>query len=116
MARIPSYGQPQVGPVQVTNARLRPADNNGGLLGAIGEGMAGLGRATSQYANAQDEIEDRLARTNMQSLGLEFDKTAAGIRQNFTSLQGKDALETEEHTSELQSLMRISYAVFCLKK
>src|SRR3546814_2920667 len=28
-----------------------------------------------------------------------------------------DSLEkTEEHTSELQSLMRISYAVFCLKK
>src|SRR3546814_3108738 len=24
--------------------------------------------------------------------------------------------ESEEHTSELQSLMRISYAVFCLKK
>src|SRR3546814_1313179 len=40
--------------------------------------------------------------------------------------QGLDILETrlreamaersEEHTSELQSLMRISYAVFCLKK
>src|SRR3546814_4972140 len=29
----------------------------------------------------------------------------------------KDAqLRSEEHTSELQSLMRISYAVFCLKK
>src|SRR3546814_6790682 len=26
-----------------------------------------------------------------------------------------DALRSEEHTSELQSLMRISYAVFCLK-
>src|SRR3546814_9404331 len=26
------------------------------------------------------------------------------------------AFEIEEHTSELQSLMRISYAVFCLKK
>src|SRR3546814_1377401 len=26
------------------------------------------------------------------------------------------AFRTEEHTSELQSLMRISYAVFCLKK
>src|SRR3546814_10120506 len=98
MARIPTYGQPQVGPVQVTNARLRPADNNGGLLGAIGEGMAGLGRATSQYANAQDEIEDRLARTNMQSLGLEFDKTAAGIRQNFTSIDRK---RTRLHTSHL---------------
>src|SRR3546814_10204956 len=27
-----------------------------------------------------------------------------------------DNLRSEEHTSELQSLMRISYAVFCLKK
>src|SRR3546814_2445542 len=27
-----------------------------------------------------------------------------------------DATRSEEHTSELQSLMRISYAVFCLKK
>src|SRR3546814_8611850 len=28
----------------------------------------------------------------------------------------KTARRSEEHTSELQSLMRISYAVFCLKK
>src|SRR3546814_7614385 len=28
----------------------------------------------------------------------------------------REALRSEEHTSELQSLMRISYAVFCLKK
>src|SRR3546814_7245314 len=27
-----------------------------------------------------------------------------------------DTIRSEEHTSELQSLMRISYAVFCLKK
>src|SRR3546814_4710304 len=27
-----------------------------------------------------------------------------------------DRMRSEEHTSELQSLMRISYAVFCLKK
>src|SRR3546814_1576568 len=30
--------------------------------------------------------------------------------------QGGDVARSEEHTSELQSLMRISYAVFCLKK
>src|SRR3546814_10231203 len=30
--------------------------------------------------------------------------------------RGKMAGRSEEHTSELQSLMRISYAVFCLKK
>src|SRR3546814_3976934 len=29
---------------------------------------------------------------------------------------GHERLRSEEHTSELQSLMRISYAVFCLKK
>src|SRR3546814_7200297 len=29
---------------------------------------------------------------------------------------GAKTLRSEEHTSELQSLMRISYAVFCLKK
>src|SRR3546814_9511247 len=28
----------------------------------------------------------------------------------------EEAMRSEEHTSELQSLMRISYAVFCLKK
>src|SRR3546814_7909524 len=35
----------------------------------------------------------------------------------FDVLFGKDPNNrSEEHTSELQSLMRISYAVFCLKK
>src|SRR3546814_2597764 len=32
------------------------------------------------------------------------------------SWQSVKSLRSEEHTSELQSLMRISYAVFCLKK
>src|SRR3546814_7433903 len=31
-------------------------------------------------------------------------------------IEGFQRLRSEEHTSELQSLMRISYAVFCLKK
>src|SRR3546814_5777222 len=31
-------------------------------------------------------------------------------------VSGWRAMRSEEHTSELQSLMRISYAVFCLKK
>src|SRR3546814_13975696 len=36
----------------------------------------------------------------------------AGARHRSAGL----AVRSEEHTSELQSLMRISYAVFCLKK
>src|SRR3546814_15985596 len=34
----------------------------------------------------------------------------------FEEPQVMPILRSEEHTSELQSLMRISYAVFCLKK
>src|SRR3546814_7602188 len=34
----------------------------------------------------------------------------------FPCLVAFDFLRSEEHTSELQSLLRISYAVFCLKK
>src|SRR3546814_1405511 len=36
------------------------------------------------------------------------------LRRQFHRRCGED--RSEEHTSELQSLMRISYAVFCLKK
>src|SRR3546814_8919253 len=39
-----------------------------------------------------------------------------GICGNFFYDPAKGAERSEEHTSELQSLMRISYAVFCLKK
>src|SRR3546814_7938047 len=35
---------------------------------------------------------------------------------SFRRCSGRRRPRSEEHTSELQSLMRISYAVFCLKK
>src|SRR3546814_6085326 len=39
------------------------------------------------------------------------------VDRRMTATRGKgDRPRSEEHTSELQSLMRISYAVFCLKK
>src|SRR3546814_5793658 len=47
-----------------------------------------------------------------------FDQAAtAGSLMRGPSLKGAMvSRRSEEHTSELQSLMRISYAVFCLKK
>src|SRR3546814_7184961 len=39
-----------------------------------------------------------------------------GCRQAVGVDDERARLRSEEHTSELQSLMRISYAVFCLKK
>src|SRR3546814_2895849 len=47
---------------------------------------------------------------------LEHGRTGGPISP-ASAVQGRKAhTRSEEHTSELQSLMRISYAVFCLKK
>src|SRR3546814_16026155 len=44
-------------------------------------------------------------------------RTIAGRRSHASADRTLSTqLRSEEHTSELQSLMRISYAVFCLKK
>src|SRR3546814_10863974 len=56
--------------------------------------------ARLQATGDNDTVTDTPAGRDRDSLGL---ATGAPIR-------------SEEHTSELQSLMRISYAVFCLKK
>src|SRR3546814_6717835 len=54
--------------------------------------------------------------------GVEADCPAGTLRRRHRQRDPRQALSgrgdgrSEEHTSELQSLMRISYAVFCLKK
>src|SRR3546814_7105771 len=48
--------------------------------------------------------------TAMEALGIVFTE----IGDDY--VRGTMPVRSEEHTSELQSLMRISYAVFCLKK
>src|SRR3546814_1615736 len=54
--------------------------------------------------------------------GLAADIERRGLLQSLTVRAQRDeegnetGRRSEEHTSELQSLMRISYAVFCLKK
>src|SRR3546814_7820387 len=63
------------------------------------ERAAGLGRAPAEQATVQ----------RMQY----YQESDSGYaKQQSTRPQTR----SEEHTSELQSLMRISYAVFCLKK
>src|SRR3546814_10781900 len=48
--------------------------------------------------------------------GLSFQAIIGAIFRPVMWLMGVPWDRSEEHTSELQSLMRISYAVFCLKK
>src|SRR3546814_9233891 len=59
--------------------------------------------------NKQDGLLQEIKRSS-----LEKRKCAHAAR--LIHFQVIDLPRSEEHTSELQSLMRISYAVFCLKK
>src|SRR3546814_9652070 len=60
------------------------------------------------------------AARNNRSWHFAFNRAPDEIQQALLSKGGARAYlewqRSEEHTSELQSLMRISYAVFCLKK
>src|SRR3546814_3165168 len=55
----------------------------------------------------------RLARDQARQPGIEEMTDALRLGVNIDHVA---TVRSEEHTSELQSLMRISYAVFCLKK
>src|SRR3546814_3568234 len=58
------------------------------------------------------DIDDELVERAMRLHRLESERAA--VQLALERLVGEP--RSEEHTSELQSLMRISYAVFCLKK
>src|SRR3546814_5417641 len=61
------------------------------------------GISTSLDANGQNRDRHAPSRQNLRA-------------QDARNRRCRDQARSEEHTSELQSLMRISYAVFCLKK
>src|SRR3546814_5998910 len=81
---------PAVGPVEVLGADRAMRDADGGQF-------------AERAGNRPDDPLDHLGRGHP----LRFRSQAVAL--------GRFA-RSEEHTSELQSLMRISYAVFCLKK
>src|SRR3546814_3345731 len=73
-----------------------------------------LGEHRGRVALARRRLAGRQA-----DLAQRHGEAGDGIHQaeHITALVAEEFAErSEEHTSELQSLMRISYAVFCLKK
>src|SRR3546814_5402152 len=66
--------------------------------------MRGLAGEVEDHGRLTDRRVDR-------ALGADI-----GLDQGDPTLGFREVERSEEHTSELQSLMRISYAVFCLKK
>src|SRR3546814_5734085 len=71
------------------------------------------GRSLHQTDDLGAELVERGKRSQrLHAIHVE-DHVAHAATNDFKLVVG---LRSEEHTSELQSLMRISYAVFCLKK
>src|SRR3546814_6197724 len=79
-------------------------------------------RLLLRVAAPQQERDRGLACVDQPDDGVgEAFPAAALVRSGVARLDGQHRIEqqhprSEEHTSELQSIMRISYAVFCLKK
>src|SRR3546814_2151741 len=80
----------------------RTHSTSGNLALAAGAGVA-AGFAANLIRKAVMQAPTALSGNWSDALAAEHKMTLASFR-------------SEEHTSELQSLMRISYAVFCLKK
>src|SRR3546814_10092892 len=86
------------------------------LFPARGERPHDLEQAWSRekdirYSSRTRRISDGLVRRRKEHRLI--DRMLAKLPEEFADLA---EVRSEEHTSELQSLMRISYAVFCLKK
>src|SRR3546814_1169615 len=80
--------------------------------GAVRARGAGTGRLPAAHAGAiGGRGQSAYVVTGMARRGAGRLPTVAGKRG-----PGEGGCRSDEHTSELQSLMRISYAVFCLKK
>src|SRR3546814_3724147 len=86
--------------------RLRP-DNGPADTGGI---------ATDLHAWAEQYFEEMTSGPGKAMIRDVIASTAGDGALAPCSSYTREQIRSEEHTSELQSLMRISYAVFCLKK
>src|SRR3546814_9785409 len=88
--------------------RAHRADLHGVAAEVVGEGVVGE-RVDLCLVAPLLEVDEGVAGDVLREAGAEVAEDAA------LAVEG-DEVRSEEHTSELQSLMRKSYAVFCLKK
>src|SRR3546814_4152058 len=85
----------------------------------VASGVAGLHQVVEDLAGAEHQAAGILVG---RPVGVRQDALEVRFAQEVLRLADRQLVaqqrlgRSEEHTSELQSLMRISYAVFCLKK
>src|SRR3546814_8410544 len=92
------------------------------LLNAVNEGRLTLHQVADHAAERPARTFGMFPRKGVVQIGADADLTVVDMNRKV-EFRHEDMLSkaghtsrSEEHTSELQSLMRISYAVFCLQK
>src|SRR3546814_8469575 len=84
------------------------------------EQQFGLGRVGRQYGRHRQQARaqgvERIGFEQPRAGGGDHDRVEDDVPWPVRLQRIGDGMRSEEHTSELQSLMRNSYAVFCLKK
>src|SRR3546814_4522712 len=82
--------------------------------------MLGLAAQHGKLPVGSDPIEEAIRLNDVavekNILAFSLGRLAMCDNERFSALAPTEQQRSEEHTSELQSLMRISYAVFCMKK
>src|SRR3546814_8171878 len=86
------------------------------MAAAAPGGELGLESGNLFAADIPAAVEYALDRRVDRQLLFQVGRFRIGLRDHAAELTDNVRRRSEEHTSELQSLMRISYAVFCLKK
>src|SRR3546814_3251815 len=90
--------------------------NQGYGLGQACRGPSGIEHRSRRLLGSHGDFRSpRQRQMSRIARGFRFATQFCRITQRNIQLP-RDLCRSEEHTSELQSLMRISYAVFCLKK
>src|SRR3546814_5228876 len=103
----------------VTRARGRRAHARGGQRRAGGSGETPEEQTTFRRKRVVRTRRILVHVVFLPGVGFSYAESGAQVDQTPAARNARPpacVLRSEEHTSELQSLMRISYAVFCLKK
>src|SRR3546814_5060852 len=123
---------PQTRVAVVTGASSGIGKSAAKALARQGWRVIGVGRDAARCAAAEAELRAAASAANVEMIRADLSLLADAARaagdiaartdridvliNNAGGVGSQMLMRSEEHTSELQSLMRISYAVFCLKK
>lgn len=108
MPYAPTYTS-QTGGAQGSNTRFRAFDNGGGILGGVATGLQQGGNALVQYAQAEDEIQQKHDDLFSRREAARYRQEVNAALSEYSLLEGDDAITQAEPTRERLRKLREDY-------